>query len=285
MPEQVSPTVRAWVLANRLRALREAAGMSIEDVAARLLCSPSKVSRLETARRSAALRDVRDLCLLYEVDDDEAHELMTLAREAGQPGWWQSYEVVASRSATYIGLEDAATALEHYETVRVPGLLQTPDYTRALMRRIVPGLSPEAVEQYVESRVERQRLLEGERRPSYWVILDEAVLHRQVGGPKVMQGQLERLSRLAQSGTLTLQLVPFEAGAHAGMEGTFMILKFEGSLMPDVVYVEGRSGQLFLNRPAELAVYRETLDHLRAVAESPDATLDRLQRLSGSTGV
>lgn len=282
MAERVSPTVRRWVLANRLRGLREAAGLSIEEVASHLLCSPSKISRLETAARRATQRDVRDLCALYRVSADESRDLMALVSEASQRGWWQSYDEVASRSATYIGLEDSASSLEQYETVRIPGLLQTPDYTRALMRGIIPSLTPEGVDQYVASRAERQLLLQGEDRPTYWVVLDEAALRRQVGGPKVMSGQLQRLSQLAQSGAVTLQVVPFEAGAHAGMEGTFTVLQFAGTPMPDVVYIEGRSGQLFLHRPADIALYQEMLDYLRAVAESPDATLDRVQRLASN---
>lgn len=283
MAERVSPTVRRWVLANRLRALREGAGLSIEQVASHLLCHPSKVSRLETGARGATLRDVRDLCALFKVSDDEAQELMTLVKESHQKGWWHSYEQVASRADTYIGLEDSASSIEKYETIRIPGLLQTPDYARALMRGIVPSLSADGIEQFVESRKERQRLLLGDDRPSFWVILDEAALRRQVGGAEVMRGQLKHLVDCSTSGMVTLQVVPFDVGAHTGMEGSFTILKFRVDTMPDVVYLEGRSGQQFINRPAELAMFRDVLDHLRAAAEGPAAALGRLKRLIQST--
>ncbi len=273
-----SPTVRRWELASRLRAMREQANLSLDDVARRLLCSSSKISRIETAVRTPSLRDVRDFCEAYGASEGTQAELMALVREAKQPGWWQSYDEVAARSATYIGLEDAATAIRAYETSRVPGLLQTPTYTRALMRRIIPSLSTEAIEQFVEARKERhQRILRTPGSPRYWAILDEAVLARQVGGPKVMEEQIEHLLTCVADQLVTLQLVPFAVGAHAGMEGSFVILEFDGAL-PDVVYVEGRSGQLFLNRPADLRIFRETLGLLQASAASPDDSSALMQR-------
>jgi transcriptional regulator with XRE-family HTH domain len=275
-----SPTVRRWELAGRLRGLRESSGLSLEDVAGRLLCSPSKISRIETAVRPPTLRDVRDLAQLYEISQKDQDELMSLVRDAKQPGWWQSYDEVAARSATYIGLEDAASGIRQYETVRVPGLLQTASYTQALMRRIIPSLGADAVDQFVQTRQERYRqVLRSANAPSYWAILDEAALVRQVGGPAVMREQVEHLLACAADQVVTLQIVPFEAGAHAGMEGSFVILEFDSSPLPDVVYLEGRSGQLFLNRPADLRVFRETLDYLRASAASPDDSVALMERL------
>jgi transcriptional regulator with XRE-family HTH domain len=279
MSPSESPTVRRWELANRLRALREQAGLNLDDVAKELLCSPSKISRIETAVRPPSLRDVRDLSRLYVVPAALQDELMALVREAKQPGWWQSYDEVAARGATYIGLEDAAVALRQYEAVRVPGLLQTAPYTRALMRRIIPSLTPEAVEQYVETRQARHhQILRSLKPPNYWVILDEAVLARQVGGPDVMREQIEYLLACAADQVVTLQVVPFATGAHAGMEGSFVILEFERNLLPDTVYIEGRSGQLFLNRPVDLNIFRDTLDFLRASAASPDDSVALMQR-------
>jgi transcriptional regulator with XRE-family HTH domain len=279
MPPTGSPTVRRWELASRLRAMRERANLNMDEVATQLLCSSSKISRIETGDRPPSLRDVRDLCQLYGATSSTQEELMTLLREAKQPGWWQAYDEVAARSATYIGLEDAATAIRQYETVRVPGLLQTPAYTRALMRRIIPSLSAEAVEQFVETRQARhERILRVTPSPRYWAILDEAVLARQVGGSEVMREQIEHLLACAGAQLVTLQLIPFSVGAHAGMEGSFVILEFDGAL-PDTVYVEGRSGQLFLNRPADLRVSRESLDLLQASASSPDESLAFMKQM------
>jgi transcriptional regulator with XRE-family HTH domain len=283
MSTNSSPTVRRWELAGRLRALREGAGLGIEEVSAQLLCSPSKISRLETAVRGASLRDVRDLCALYQADEAVTEHLMELARQSKEPGWWQSFDEVAPRFATYIGLEDAAVAIRSYETIRMQGLLQTPDYTRALVRRIFPGISAKAAEQFVETRQTRfQQVLEGPTRPDLWVILDEAVLARQVGGPKVMQNQIDHIIKCVDEGLLTLQVVPFAAGAHAGMEGSFTILEFPPETLPQVVYVEGRSGQIFLNRPADLREFEDAFDHLRATAAAPDDSVDLLHRLARS---
>ena len=227
----------------------------------------------------AGQRDVRDLCRIYGASAEVEARLLELTRESKQPGWWQDYDEVASRGATYLGLEEAAVSITQYQTIRVPGLLQTADYTRALMRGIVPSMGTEAVEQFVASRVERHRLLDQEPHMEYWAILDEAVLRRQVGGRAVMQSQLEHLIQLVEEQRVTLQVLPFEAGAHAGMEGSFTVLRFPDGSMTDVIYVESRSGQLFLSRPSELAVYRETLDHLRAAADSPRRSLETMRRI------
>lgn len=280
-----SPTVRRWELARSLRQLREEAGLRIEDVADRLECSSSKVSRLETAARGASLRDVRDLCDLYGVGVERRNHLLRIAREAKQQGWWQAYDEVASwgETGTFLGLEEAATAIRQYQTILVPGAAQVAGYTRALVRRLAPGISSEAIEQFVESRAQRKRILDRQPRTDYWAILDEAVLKRQVGGPEVLKDQLGHLADLMEDERLTLQIVPFEAGAHAGMNGSFTMLQFAEGTMGDVVLVESRSGQLFLNRPAELLSYREAVDHLRAVAASPESSLlrvrDEIQRL------
>jgi transcriptional regulator with XRE-family HTH domain len=277
-----SPTLRRWELARRLRGLREHSGLSLEDVAAELLCSPSKISRIETAARAASARDVRDLSRVYGLDDTTRDDLMALAREAKERGWWQHFDDVLPDYTTFMGFEAAASSIEDYETILVPGLLQTQEYTHALTNRLNLPVGSEAADQYAASRQARQKRLLGGDRPHYWVILDEAVLHRQVGGPKIMHDQIQYLAESVTERRVTLQVIPFETGAHAGMEGNFVILRYEQSEVPDLVYVEGRAGQLFLSREADLKLYRQTFDHLRAAAESPDASLDRLHRLLGS---
>lgn len=276
---RMSPTLRRMELARRLRALRETSGKSLEDVAGELLCSPSKISRIETGARGASARDVRDLCRIYAVPEDTQHYLMDLAREAKQRGWWQAFDEVVSDYTMLMGLEAGASAIHQYETVLVPGLLQTVDYSRALMRRISPAVSDDAAEQYVISRQERQQRLFGDDPPEYWAIMDEAAVRRQVGGVKVMNDQIEHLIRCAEEHRVILQIIPFLAGAHPGMEGNFEMLHYEDAVSTDVVYVEGRAGNLFLHREADLRLHRQTFDHLRATAESPDHTIDRLQRI------
>jgi transcriptional regulator with XRE-family HTH domain len=280
-----NPTIRRWELGSHLRRLRESAGLSLDDVARELLCSPSKVSRIETAARTASLRDVRDLCQLYNVDSAEREHLMRLARESKQAGWWRNYDEVPSRYATYIALEDAATSIQQYAMIRIPGLLQTPDYARAVLRRNVPRLGESVIEQYIMTRQERKRVLTKDDAPTYWAILDEAVLQREVGGAKVMREQMQHLVEQITEQHVVLQIVPFSAGAHAGMDNSFTVLEFKTAQIPDVVYVEALSGHLFLNRDQDLRLHHEVLDHLRAAALSPDASLDLLHGLADRMGV
>jgi transcriptional regulator with XRE-family HTH domain len=276
---QQSPTLRRWELARRLRHLRETSGLNLEDVARELLCSPSKISRIETGARGASARDVRDLGRLYKVDTSTQEYLMSLAREAKQRGWWQHFDEVVPDYTTFMGLEAAASSIQTYETIIVPGLLQIPEYAIALTRRLNLPLGAEAAHQYATTRQERQKRLATPEAPDYWVILDEAVLHRQVGGPKVMRDQIHHLTERIGERQVILQVIPFAAGAHAGMEGNFVMLGYQESDVPDLVYVEGRAGHLFLSREADLKLYRETFDHLRATAASPDDSLDLLRGL------
>jgi transcriptional regulator with XRE-family HTH domain len=274
-----SPTLRRVELSRRLRQLREGSGLSIENVSAELLCSPSKISRIETGARAASVRDVRDLARLYGVDEVTTTYLMNLAREAKERGWWQHFDEVVSEYATYVDFEQAATEIHQYETIVVPGLLQVPDYTLALMRRVSIRLRGEAAEQYAASRQQRQERLALSDAPQFWAVIDEAVLHRQVGGIKVMQEQLTHLIRSVNEERVVLQVIPFSAGAHASMEGSFTLLRFEEAEIPDLVYIEGRAGHLFLSRQVDLKLYRDTFDHLRASALSPDDSLELLKTL------
>lgn len=283
---EASPTVRRWELAARLRELRIRAGLSLDEVAAELLCSPSKISRLENAARAASARDVRDLARIYGVSDQMQQELMDLVRQSKQRAWWENYDEVASRSSTYIGLEEAASAIEWYETIRIPGLLQTPDYARAFLHGIIPSLDNDALDQYVASRVERQRRLTENPPLRLWAILDEAAVRKRVGGAKVMYDQIMHIIHVAKTlRNVTVQLVPDSRGSHAGMDGPFEILKFPQGALSDIVYVEGRSGQLFLTRKQDLDLFNEMLDYLRAAAASPDESTALLEGIAATHAV
>jgi transcriptional regulator with XRE-family HTH domain len=272
-----SPTLRRWEVARRLRQLREHADLSLDEVASTLGCSASKISRIETAARGASPRDVRDLCNLYNVTGTDRDSLIDLVRESKEPSWWRALDEVTAQMGMFYGLEAAASTILQYETILVPGLLQTPDYARALLRRLNLRLTANAAEQLITSRQERQKRLLARDAPSYWVVLDEAVIHRQVGGPKIMHDQVQHLVHRIEERRVVLQVIPFNAGAHAGMDGNFTTLRYEGSQVADQVYVEGRAGQLYLSRQAELKLYLEIFDHLRAIAESPDDSLERLR--------
>lgn len=261
-----SPTVRRRELGALLRSLRNGRGLTVEQVAGELLCSPSKVSRMETGQRGATARDIRDLCELYGVTDPSVRDQMTrLAAEGKQPGWWQSYEL---DFATYVGLEAAATAISCYMSSVIPGILQTPEYARAMHEGGFQDYSDSRIEEHVEVRMRRQARLTGERPLRLEVVLDEAVLHRAVGGPAVMAAQLDHLVEVSKLRQIEIQVIPFDNGAHPAMESNFNILVFDSDA-PDVVYVEGLIGQLYLDRHQDLKRYWQVFERLRNIALSP----------------
>src|SRR3984885_7652071 len=203
VPEVRSPTVRRRELGALLRALRNQNGLTVEQAADQLLCSPSKVSRMETGHGAATPRDIRDLCNLYDVTDQtERDRLMTLAREGKRQGWWQSYDL---GYATYVGLEAEAVAISDFQSSVVPGLLQTADYARAGHEGTMPRLGPDQIEMLIEAKLTRQRILAQDNPTRFIAVLDEAVLHRVVGGLRVMESQLERLIEAARLPNVTLQ--------------------------------------------------------------------------------
>jgi transcriptional regulator with XRE-family HTH domain len=261
-----NPTVRRRELGVLLRALRNARELTVEQVAAELLCSPSKVSRMETGQRGATARDVRDLCDLYDVTDPvERERLMTLARESKQQGWWQSFGL---EYATFVGLEQEATSMRIYETAVIPGLFQTSDYTRGIHKLGIPQLDVDEIEIRVEERSTRQQILTRENPPQVEVMLDEAALHRPVGGPVAMRAQLDRILEAMALPNVAIQVVPYEVGGHPALDSNFIILALE-SQPPAVVYVEGLMGYLYLERPHEITRYLQTFEILRNIALSP----------------
>jgi transcriptional regulator with XRE-family HTH domain len=273
-----SPTVRQRELGKRLRELRNQHKLTVEDVAGRLLCSATKMSRLETGARRPSLRDVRDLCVLYELDEQDSAELMSLARRAREPGWWTRYDDV--RLDPYIGLETAATAITAYSMYYVPALLQTEEYAAALIKAVAPHISPDVYRQRIEIRLRRQQLLEQDNRPRYRVLLDEAVLRRGVGGVDAMARQLGKIIDAADGGRVTVQVIPFEVGAHAAQDSNFVLLEFdrEPSLSP-VVFVEGLTGNQYIERRADVARYRDAIERLRDSGLNPHDSLQRVDQL------
>lgn len=272
-----SLTVRQRELGRRLRQLRYQHGLTVEDVAGQLLCSATKVSRLETGMRRPSLRDVRDLCALYDLDDQTSTELMNLARGAREQGWWTQYVDVSFEP--YIGLEAEATAITCYSMYYVPGLLQTEEYARALIKAIAPRIEPEVYEQRVEVRLRRQQLLEQEDRPRYRVLLDEAVLHRRVGGTQVMYAQLSKILEAEKKDQAAVQIIPFDVGAHAAQDSNFVLLEFDEPSVSPVIYVEGLTGSRYIDREADVDRYREAVERLRDSALNQHESKHRLNQL------
>ena len=282
-----SPTVRRRELASALRRRRLAKGLTVEQVAELLMCSASKISRMETAQRTATLRDVRDLCEIYGVSDEaERDRLMTLARQAKEQGWWQSFDLPYS---TYIGLEAEAAAVKDFDSAVVPGLLQTADYARALYgaplpEPSIPVLTPELIDQQVSARLRRQDLLSraGERGElQLHAVMDEAVLHRVIGSPAVMDYQLARLIEMSRERNVTIQIVPYSAGAHPALDSTFNILEFADGA-PSIVYVEGLVGKIYLERPDEVERYVKVFDQLSDMALPPGPSAEMMSAARAS---
>jgi transcriptional regulator with XRE-family HTH domain len=257
-----------------LRRLREGAKITIESAAERLECSSSKISRIETGHIGASPRDVRDLLAIYGIDGSSADDLVQVAREARQKGWWHAYGSVLT--GAYVGLEAAAHSIKAYEAQVVPGLLQIPEYTRTVIRAARPDIADDELDQRMHVRKMRQSLIDQDDPLNFWVVLDEAVFHRIIGNASVMAEQLDHLAMMAERPCVTLQLLAFDAGAHAGIDGTFAILEYEDPGDPDVVFAENAAGGLFLEKEHEIARYRSIFDHLRASALPPVQSIERI---------
>jgi len=268
---QGSPTVRRRRLGAELRRYRESAGFTIDQVAERLDCSSSKISRLETGQTGASPRDVRDMLTIYKVTSAELEDLMEVARAARQRGWWQPYGAVLSTA--YVSFEASAQSVRSYEAQCIPGLMQTEEYAQSLIHAVRVDLSPDEIDSRVRVRMARQALLHQEEPIDFWCILDQAVLMRSVGGPDVMRRQLERLLVLAELPHVTLQVLPFSAGAHAGMDGSFVMLRFPDVVDPDTVYVAMATGGVFQEKADELSRYVTIFDLLHGVALSPEKSI------------
>lgn len=271
-----SPTVRRRRLAAELRRLREAAGLTHEEVASRLGWHRSKIGRIESAQFvRLSLTDLRAMLDLYGATGEEQREpLITLAKEARQRDWWHTYsDVLPNPHSTFIGLEAETSSIRTYQAQLVPGLLQTEDYTRAILKatRMTTRDTDEA-QRFVDVRKARQDLLYQEPAIKLWAVLDEAVLRRVIGGTAVMTAQLERLAEAAELPQVTLQVLPYAAGEHAALEGSFMILGFSRAEQ-DVVYLDAATGGVYVEKAEDIERYAAVFDHVRAAALSPKDSL------------
>ena len=281
-PDQ-NPTLRARRLAAELQRRREATGMSREEVARQLEWSTSTLFRIETGRNRPQPGNVRMLLELYGVTGPERDGLIQLTREARQPGWWHSFrDVLPNPYEVYIGLEAGAASIRNFEPVVVPGLLQTADYARETFRNGPIELDPDEVERLLEVRLARQQILTRDDRPRLWAVIDEAVIHRVVGGTEVMRGQLRHLADAAQQGKTTIQVVPYRAGAHAGAIGAFVILDFAEDTDPTVVYVETLAGDIYLEERSDVDRYTLAFDRLVAAALHPDDSVQLIEHVASS---
>lgn len=266
-----SPTVRRRRLGIELRRLREFAGRTIEEVAEQLECSPSKVSRIETGRVPVRARDVREMLEFYGASVEDRDSLIALSRQSQQKGWWHDYnDVLPEWFQIFVGLEGEATKIDNYSIMFVPGLLQTQEYTRAVINASLLEPTIDEVEQLLALRKTRQTLFTRERPPRYWSVVDEAVLRRMVGGPQVMREQLRHMVDLAQASNINIQVLPFDAGAHPSMMGGFVLFGFAEPTDPRVVYLEELTSSLYQEKTEHVDKYERALEQLRAAALSPN---------------
>ncbi|HEY9371604.1 helix-turn-helix transcriptional regulator [Streptomyces sp.] len=280
MASNVNPTVRRRRLGQELRRLRELKGMTAEQVAERLLVSQSKISRLENGRRSISQRDVRDLCGVYEVEDDRVVEsLMQMAKDSRQQGWWHAFGDIPY--SVYIGLETDAESLRVYEPQIIPGLLQTHRYAEALIHGALPESTPGEVEKRVNVRTRRQDRIKAQEHPlRLWAVIDEGALRRIVGNKQLMIEQLEHLVEQSQLPHVTVQVLPFDMGAHPGISGHYAILEFPDASDSSVVYIEGVTSDLYLEKANDVAKYSVMYEHLRAQALNVEQTRQFIERIA-----
>lgn len=274
------PTVRRRRLGAELRRLRVAHGLKLDEVAAGLGVVASTLSRIEKGKAPIRTSYLRDLFDLYKVEDPGAKQLLVdMAREGHRKGWWADYDdVLPSGFDVFVGLEAEAKAVRVYEANFVPGLLQTREYATAILRGLHPRDSEDQIDRLVELRLLRQRKLDEATPLDLWLILDESAVRRCVGGPAVLRRQLEHLVKASTWSNVGLQVLPLDAGAHAGLDGPFSILQFDPE-DPDVVSVESAGGIVYLEKDREVRACAEVFERLRASALSPQSSVAFLEHL------
>jgi transcriptional regulator with XRE-family HTH domain len=273
------PTLRRRRLGTELKRCREEAGFTQEYVSRYFEWHAAKVTRIETARVAVTPRDVRDLLTLYGVHDDAYREaLMTLARQSRERTWWTDYRDIM-RPGNFVGLEAEASSMRTWEPVVLPGLLQTQEYMRALMRSGRSNDPPEHIDRRVALRRKRQDRLEGPNPLRLSAIVDESVIRRVVGGPRVMGDQLRHLMNRAQLPNVTLKILPFDAGEHLFLSGPAALLEFRETDHLDVVYFEGLAGDYYEEQPLEVARYREEFERLSTMALDQRMSLKMIENI------
>jgi transcriptional regulator with XRE-family HTH domain len=278
MPGNPHTSVRSRQVAAELRALREQAGLSGAEVAKRMGMSPSKISRIETGNSGLQIEDVAALLGLYQVPASTRDELLDLVRRSEERGWWTRQPGLPQLWRSLIDFEAKATRVQNYEALFVPGLLQTAEYTRAIIQGVAPTVSEAELDNLVAARMARQAVLTRASAPQFFAVVDEGALRRPIGEPGVMHRQLHHLLGASEQPHVTLRVVPLAAGAHAGLRGPFVILEFAEETA--LVYLENHSTVLFLEEEADLASYRVALGTILNAALAPAATAELIAQLA-----
>jgi hypothetical protein len=274
------PTVLRILLGAQLRGLREATGITRETAGWEIRASESKISRMELGRVGFKERDIADLLTMYGISDaDEREQFLEMVRVANEPGWWRRYtDVIPTWFQDFVGLEESASRIHTYQLQFVPGLLQTEAYVRAVLTRGRPDYAPPDTERRINLRMQRQRLITGPNPPRLWAVLDESVLHRPIGGRRVLKEQLQFLLEQSKQPHVTIQIVPNQLSGYAA-EGPFQLLRFAEPELPDVVYIEHLGGAVMLDGIEEIEIFSRALDRLTVDAETPDRSRQMLAKV------
>ncbi|MFI5798043.1 helix-turn-helix domain-containing protein [Streptomyces sp. NPDC051677] len=276
-----APTVLRMILGRRLQERRQNAGVSLEDSAKALRVKPLTIRRLEKAEVGLKPLYVEILLALYGAGRQEIEEFVALAERANEPGWWHSYrDVLPNWFSAYVSLETAARTLRTYEPHYVTGLLQTPRYARGVLGGGFPNDRDEDLRRRVDLRLRRQSLLDRADAPTLWVVMEEAVLHRVVGGPEVMREQIDRLLEVSELQHVSVDVVPFTAGAHVGACAPFTYFRFEEPELPDIVYTEILSGAVYLDQRSDVVAHLEAHNRMSLLTSNTDSRslLNRMRK-------
>lgn len=280
-PRRQTPSVRLRRMAAELRRLRGSADLSREHVSEQTGINEATLYRIETAKAKPRKRTLMALLNLYEVPAEQREYLFALLKDATKQGWLRPYHSELPEEYTaYISFENEAQSVRNYESLFLPGLLQDENYARAVIRGILPSATDDEVEDRVRARVERQAVLTKDKALKFWAVVDEAALRRVVGGPAVMSAQLEHLRRMVKAPNITLQVIPFSAGAHPGMPGQFVLMDFEDPMDTDLIYIDSMAGDLFLESDADISRYKAIFDNLVAVAHSPNDSASLIREVA-----
>ncbi|MEU9171655.1 helix-turn-helix transcriptional regulator [Streptomyces sp. NPDC048420] len=276
-----APTVLRMILGRRLQERRQGAGKSLDDAARALRVTSLTIRRLEKAEVALKPLYVEKLLETYGADRQEIDEFVALAERANEPGWWHTYrDVLPNWFSAYVSLEAGARTLRTYEPHYVTGLLQTHAYARGVLRGGFPGEAEDDLGRRVDLRLRRQSLLERPGAPTLWVVMEEAVLHRVVGGPEVMREQIERLLEVSELEHVSVDVVPFTAGAHMGACAPFTYFRFEERELPDIVYTEVLSGAMYLDQRSDVSAHLEAHNRMSLLTSDADskALLNRMRK-------
>jgi transcriptional regulator with XRE-family HTH domain len=282
MPGNPHTSVRSRTVAAELRSLRERRGLSCAEVAKRLGVSASKISRIETGNSGMQVEDVAALLEVYQVPAGKRHKLLDLLNRGNQRGWWERQAGLPHLWRTLIDFENKAVRIQNYESLVVPGLLQTSEYTAAMIRGTAPALSNAALDNLVASRMARQALLTRAAPPRFLAVIHEVALRMPIGEPGVMRRQLRHLQTVAELPNVEVRVVAVSAGAHAGLRGPFMILEF--SEEPSLAFIENHDTGMFLEEDEDLAGYQLAMRNILSLAFTAEETIEMIASVTAELG-